>query len=423
MEEKKISRNIIFSVVAVLLLVVVVAGATYAYFTATASTAKQEVKTGSLAMGFESGEFLRADALMPISDSEIKTKAAELDFSVTNEGTEHMNLTISLTDIEISDDLKDVDFRWGLYNKDTGNGLAFGAFKDIGTSKSMVIYENTIIDAVLDENEEDITKNYTLRVWIHDDGANQNHMQGETFSAKVTVDGEPVKYAPEECFDFDSSTGTVSYYNAENTVCPRDVIAVPRTIDGVEVTKLRNFMNCDGNCPDEIDPSSIILPNTVKTVAGETFTYYGYEHTITIPEGVTHIDVFVGASNVYIPETVTSLGDGNRTFQECDISLIIIPGSVTTINKGFLVYNYIETGVLDVILMDGVTTIANDAFIDNDAYLRVEYPSSVTSVPLEFEGQDILNDIDELVVRGKTWSDVENNPSLAGIPSNAIFRP
>jgi len=233
MEEKKTSKSIIFSIVVVLLLVVVVAGATYAYFASSSSTAKQEITTGSLAMGFTNGEFLRADSLMPISDSEIKTKAAELDFSVTNQGTEHMNLTISLTDIEISDDLKEVDFRWGLYNKDTDLGIAFGIFEDVGTSTSMVIYRDTIMDAVLDENEEDITKNYTLRVWIHDDGANQNYMQGETFSAKVTVDGEPVIYTPESCFEFED--GSITHYDHET--CGSDtIVVVPKTIGGEPVT-------------------------------------------------------------------------------------------------------------------------------------------------------------------------------------------
>jgi len=254
MEQKKINRNIIFSVVGVLLLIAVVAGATYAYFSATASTAVQTVTTGSLTMGFTNGDIVRASGIVPIADSEIKTKATELDFSVTNTGTEHMNLTISLTDIVIPDALKDVDFRWGLYNKDTGVGLSFGIFKDIGTATSMVIYRDTIIDAVLDDELPDITNNYTLRVWIHDDGALQNYMQGQTFSAKVTVDGEAITYTDESCFEFDS--GTITSYS---DTCPKDVV-IPKTIDGVTVTSIGEFAFGGSSV------TSVIIPNTVTSI-------------------------------------------------------------------------------------------------------------------------------------------------------------
>jgi len=280
MEQKKINKNIIFSVVGVLLLIAVVAGATYAYFSATASTAVQTVTTGSLTMGFTNGEIVRADGLVPIADSEIKTKAAELDFSVTNTGTEHMNLTISLTDIVIPDALKDVDFRWGLYNKDTGNGLSFGIFKDIGTATSMVIYRDTIIDAVLDPELPDITNNYTLRVWIHDDGALQNYMQGQTFSAKVTVDGEAVQYTDEDCFTFNN--GTITEY--DEATCGTDVV-IPKTIDGITVTSIDDsaFVYTE----DGIGITSIIIPNSVTNFSFQ----YTSCNSLTIPESVTTLKI------------------------------------------------------------------------------------------------------------------------------------
>jgi len=78
MEEKKINKSIIFSVVAVLLLVVVVIGATVAYFNAQAQTDAQTVTTANLTMGFEAGDIIRATGITPINDSEIKTKATEL---------------------------------------------------------------------------------------------------------------------------------------------------------------------------------------------------------------------------------------------------------------------------------------------------------------------------------------------------------
>jgi len=397
MEEKKISRNIIFSVVAVLLLVVVVAGATYAYFTATASTAKQEVKTGSLAMGFESGEFLRADALMPISDSEIKTKAAELDFSVTNQGTEHMNLTISLTDIEISDDLKDVDFRWGLYNKDKDLGIAFGIFEDMGTQTSVTLLTDTIIDAVLDENEEDITKNYTLRVWIHDDGANQNYMQGETFSAKVTVDGEPVKYTPEECFGFNN--GTVTSYDYETCGVAGVDVVIPKSIDGVAVTTIgSSFWSTGDGLPWGTDEyiESMILPDTITKINDEGIYYFAAasESEITIPESVITIgnSGFSASLARNIPESITTIGSyafyGNIS--------AVIPGSITSLSEGAIN----ESSAENIILMEGINEIQDYALSGNYYVTSIEIPSSVTTIGSNaFADNEYLT---EIIVRGKT---------------------
>ena len=417
MEENKNSKSIIFSIVAVLLLVVVVAGATYAYFASSSSTAKQEIKTGSLAMGFTNGEFLRADSLMPISDSEIKTKAAELDFSVTNQGTEHMNLTISLTDIEISDDLKDVDFRWGLYNKDKDLGIAFGIFKDIGTNTSVTLLTDTIIDAVLDENEEDITKNYTLRVWIHDDGANQNYMQGETFSAKVTVDGEPVKYTPEECFDFDLTTGTITGYDTDwqGTTCRTDkvdgvdelAVVIPKTIDGVTVTKIgENVMNfVEGNPYVDFYNYSInkvILPDTITQIGDGAISYNVLNH-LTIPDSVTDIgSMYAVAIDVTIPESVTS-GSFSATFYGDEIvesDTLVIPGSMATIVESA----FGESRFEKIILMEGITTIEKIAFSGAYGITSIEIPSTVTTIGEKafVDGNDYGKDMTQIIVRGKT---------------------
>ena len=428
MEEKKISRNIIFSVVAVLLLVVVVAGATYAYFTATASTAKQEVKTGSLAMGFESGEFLRADALMPISDSEIKTKAAELDFSVTNQGTEHMNLTISLTDIEISDDLKDVDFRWGLYNKDKDLGIAFGIFEDMGTQTSVTLLTDTIIDAVLDENEPDITKNYTLRVWIHDDGANQNYMQGETFSAKVTVDGEPVKYTPEECFGFNN--GTVTSYDYETCGLAGVDVVIPKSIDGVAVTTIgSNFVYCDGGCnwwtDDDVTINSMILPDTITTINNEAFVYSSalYDSPLTIPDSVITVGNtgLHGANIRNLPESVTTVGENSLAFNSIDV----VPGSISEVSSS--AFYSLESN--NIVLMEGITTIGESAFSELKN-TSIEIPSTVTTIVKDAFGQNYSEpNLTEIVVRGKSsladFTDATGLTTEGGLPEgvNVVFRP
>ncbi len=229
-QEKKIKKKIVVAMVTMFLLIVTLIGTTVAYFNAQAQTDVMTIKTGSLTMGFTSGNTLNAGWIHPITDADIKTTATSLPFSVTNTGDQHMNLTISLTDITISEELKDVDFRWGLYNADTGNGLSYGVFKDIDDATEMVIYHDTIIDSA----NPDITKNYILRIWIHDDGTNQNYMQGKSLSAKVTVARDAVEYTDASFF----------------------------TMGGSEIT------DYDASCGKDVVIPKIIGKNTVKTIHG-----------------------------------------------------------------------------------------------------------------------------------------------------------
>ncbi|MBE6152958.1 MAG: hypothetical protein E7166_01850 [Firmicutes bacterium] len=177
MEEKKINRNIIFSVVAVLLLVVVVAGATYAYFSATASTAQQTIKTAEIDVAFVDGEILRATNVIPIQPSEISAKATELPFTLTNNGQKATTTTISLTELTIDGELKDSYFKWRLLENDVA--ISEGDF--IGVSGERLIDTLTI-------PADGVERDYKLLVWLQDNNENQNHMQNKSLSARVTVE-------------------------------------------------------------------------------------------------------------------------------------------------------------------------------------------------------------------------------------------
>jgi len=325
MEEQKTNKKITYGIVAVLLIVLITIGETYAYFSAQAETDVQTVTTGTLTMGFETGDTLNLTGLIPIKDSEIKSKAAEIPFSVTNTGSEHMNITIKLKDITIADDLKDVDFRWGLYNTDTDVGVSFGIFKYAETGGEEIIYRDSIIDAGSPK------KNYILRIWIHDDGAEQNYMQGETFSAKIDVTGTAIDYTPESCFEFDSSTGTITGYDADT--CGTDVV-IPKEIDDVAVTKIGDYaFDADQS---SVDLTHVIIPDSVTEIGVGAFDDWGgniiLTH-ITIPESVTKIGdmAFDGnpLSTVILPDSVTTVG--YNAFEGCDFTTIEPPSSVMVI--------------------------------------------------------------------------------------------
>ena len=414
MEKTKINKKITYSIVAILMIVLITIGATYAYFSAEKSTDLQTVTTGTLTMGFTNGEIVRATGITPINDNEIKTKATELPFTVTNTGSQHMKLTIKLTDITIADDLKDVDFRWGLYNADTNLGVSFGIFKDTVTGGEEILLRDVILDA------GSATKNYVLRIWIHDDGSLQNYMQGETFSGKVTVTGEAIEYTPESCFTFDSSTGTITGYNT--TSCPTENVdmVIPKTIGGVAVTKIGNEAFFEGDSGIVlVKLNSIVIPDTVVSIDSNAFNSNTLTH-ITIPSNINYLgsNVFANSSlnSVIIPEINI---DFNSAFNYCSIDYIVVPGTITTVN------GLESSGASEIILMEGITKIGSQAFIYN-SFTSIEIPSSVTHVE---ESAFAYTGRYDVIIRGKSsLSDFTNSTGLTtdgGLPEgvNIIFRP
>ena len=314
MKETVINKKITYAVVAILLIVLVTIGATYAYFSAQASTGVQTVTTGTLTMNFTNGQIVRATGITPIKDSEIKTKATELPFTVTNTGNKHMKLTIKLTDITIDDALKDVDFRWGLYNADTDKGVSFGIFKYSETGKEEILLRDVILDS------SSATKNYKLRIWIHDNNELQNEMQGKTFSGKVTVYGEAIEYTPETCFTMDGTKLTA--YDA--TTCGTDVV-IPKTVGGQQVNTI---------APQAFSKqglTSVIIPDTVGYIMYNAFEYNQLTH-VTIPESVKQFGKTVFETNpittVTLTENLTTVDE--RVFNANSLQVVVVPEPIAT---------------------------------------------------------------------------------------------
>jgi len=185
MEEKKINKSIIFSVVAVLLIVVVVIGATVAYFSAQAQTDVQTVTTANLSLEFDddSATILGSD-ITPISTSEVLTKAPHKNFTIKKGATSSdIYATIKLTDITIPEALAEYDFKWALYQ--STNKIATGDFGG-KTSEDIILATNQLINSTTGVS-------YDLYIWINETGLNQNTMQGQTFTAKITASGDNTK--------------------------------------------------------------------------------------------------------------------------------------------------------------------------------------------------------------------------------------
>ena len=147
--------------------------------------------------------------------------------------------------------------------------------------------------------------------------------------------------------------------------------------------------------------------------------YTGSDREVIIPSGVTAIadsafDVNLTISRVVIPEGVTSIG--RQAFRQCmSLTDVSIPESVNTIGYNafaytpwqerqgdFVVVNgillkYQGADVRDVVVPDGVTTIADGAFYSHHNVRSITIPASVTRI-----GRDIFRNsyLEEIHFKG-----------------------
>ena len=146
-----------------------------------------------------------------------------------------------------------------------------------------------------------------------------------------------------------------------------------------------------------------LIPNSVTSIGYGAFSSCTGLTSVTIPNSVTSIgsDAFNGCSgltSVTIPNSVTSIG--SYAFNGCSgLTSITIPNSVTSIGKGAfdrtewfnnkpdglvyagkVAYRYKGTMPSSIILEEGTTGIAGDAFSGCTGLTSVTIPNSVISI-------------------------------------------
>lgn len=152
---------------------------TYAYFSAQSKSSEQQVTTGTMELTFDDNtNIVRNENISPIVESDILTKAAKKSFSIKNTGNLDINIKISLTSIEITENLKNQDFKWSLYENSTK--IAEDSFDKIGNETSIDLKNN--IELTVDE-----VKSYDLYIWIRESGEPQNELQNGILNAMITA--------------------------------------------------------------------------------------------------------------------------------------------------------------------------------------------------------------------------------------------
>jgi len=205
-----IKENKIKSIILSLVLIVIVAAFSYAFFFTTASGTSKTVTFGSIVIDYVDGDTINFNNSLPLSESSENYESAEIinqniyeyapkkEFSVKNTGTLTSYLKIELTSINISDSLKSSDFRWALYNGTTRIGE--GNFEKIEDNKITLSQGLTV--------GSNATQNFTVLFWIRDNGKNQNSMLNSTFNSKITVTGADKNVVTNNIFHYSGRVET-----------------------------------------------------------------------------------------------------------------------------------------------------------------------------------------------------------------------
>lgn len=182
-------QKIIISITGIFIVLLILVGLTYGYFltriSGNTNTKSIVVTTANLEIEYDdSSEMINNENIIPILPENIKKDAAIKTFSVYNKPTSKLSyLYVGLKNIVISEELKDKNFKWILYETTAAAEnilpVSSGNFKDV--ADECEIYRTMII-----ENE---TKKFELYIYLEENNNDQSDMMNKNFSAKIEISG------------------------------------------------------------------------------------------------------------------------------------------------------------------------------------------------------------------------------------------
>lgn len=191
-------RKLIFVlVIASVLVISLMWGSSYAYYTSSGGT-NFNVNTSNLdtnlTVVFNQSEYMNIKTGVPIAASDVDNYASKSVFTLLPNSNllngYDVLINVSLVDIKIDDALKVSDFKYkltcnnGSSNTTVGSGNGSSFTSEVLTSNVLPLGSLSTTD-----NTFDVSKSYTctFRVWIEDSGNSQNELMNKTFSGLVKV--------------------------------------------------------------------------------------------------------------------------------------------------------------------------------------------------------------------------------------------
>ncbi len=348
MKNKKLI--ITLSIIAILVLTI---GITYAIFTSSRTSKNSNLVVGDIYMHYNETNQIQMENAMP-SDTYDQTKYFEFTIdgkNTTTDKTIWYEIILNHGDDETDKTrIKDNLLKFTLTEtKDGTTSIIFN-----GRSYDDLTSKRIWVDTINKNTTSEVVHTYRLYMWISNNTVIGNVNQDYTMeewknvfaSIKVNVAGdfeEKVLTTDESCF----TVGTIN--------------------DGNEVA----IIDYVGSCG-----SDVVIPSTIKgypvTVIGNTSTSY-IEKLSNKNNDYKLNDLNNYQKNVNIKPTVG--WEANGSFQDRNLTSVVIPNSVTTIDS----YAFLNNRLTNVTISDSVTTIDSYAFFNN-RLTNVTIPDSVTTI-------------------------------------------
>ena len=178
-----------FMIFGIIILAITVVGSTLAYYIWSSSEQiKISTTFGGAYVYFDGGSAIENATLRPVAD---KSKGITKNISMRADAT-GVTANVYLDLVTLPDGLKDVSFRYAIYNGSTLAKEGNFSSTSLSSSTSTCTTNSTTHITLLSNVSVPITKTtYTLYIWI--DGANYTNpksMMNQTFSFKLHADGE-----------------------------------------------------------------------------------------------------------------------------------------------------------------------------------------------------------------------------------------
>ena len=412
MKNKK--KQIIITLVAIISLIVITVGVTYAFFNyAKEGTTDNTIKTGSITFLYTEvsgvGKGISLTEAYPVADSIGKVQVGEgkiFDFKVTSNISMNSNISYQVT-----------------ARKKTGSTLANSAVKVYltevnGTEQELLLSkyselsqtdkvdsskfdERILYEATVQANTANYEKNFRLRMWVSDDtDFSDGSMNDKAFTLTVNVyaDGKVVTDNLDTTNTLDSITvSDCTLDPVFNSATTEYSCKVPNSVTSVIVNatatstkaKVRGLGTKDLSVGKNTLPIRVIAEDGSENI---------YNVNVTRKNPVESVSIFkkeyeVINANPTLMTSSNNTTDASGLYKSTDTNT----GKPTYYFRGNVTNNYVkfagqtwrivrvnEDGTIRIIMQDGINSNANIAFNSNyNNYTYMYYTNSQSKTTLE----------------------------------------
>ena len=412
MKNKK--KQIIITLIAIISLIVITVGVTYAFFNySRTGTTDNVVKTGGITFLYTEvsgvGKGISLTEAYPVTDSIGKVQVGEgkvFDFKVTSNISMNSSIGYQVTARKkTGSTLADSAVKVYLTEVNgTEQELLLSKYSELGqTDKvdSSKFDERILYEATVPANTSNYEKNFRLRMWVSDDtDFSDGSMNDKTFTLTVNVyaDGKVVTDNLDTTNTLDSIT--VSYCTLDpvfNSATTEYSCKVPNSVSSVTVnaTVTSTKSKVRGLRTKELTVGKNTLP--IRVIA-EDGSEKIYNVNVTRKNPGESVSIFKKEYEVIDAEpTLTT--SSNNTSDESGLykSTATNTGEPTYYFRGNVTNNYVsfagftwrivrinEDGTIRIVMQDGINSNANIAFnSNNNNYTYMYYTNSQAKTQLE----------------------------------------